>query len=75
MLWSFNFWSGEWNTANTISDFFHEESDYSEQNTNNNEHFCSIILQSFKFEPEQIKTCGNESHEKETKYIYTSAAN
>ena len=54
-----NFWSGEWNTENTISDFFHEESDYSEQNTNDNEHFCSIILQSFQFEPEQKKTCGN----------------
>ena len=28
----------------------------------------------FQFEPGQEKTCSNESHEKETKHIYTSAA-
>ena len=35
----------------------------------------STIFQPFQFEPEQKKTCGNESHERETKYIYTSAVN
>ena len=37
--------------------------------------FHSTILQPFQFEPELKKTCGNESQEKETKHIYTSAAN
>ena len=34
-----------------------------------NEHFHSTIFQPFQFEPEQKKTCRNESHEKETKHI------
>ena len=55
--------------------YFNEASDYSEENTNGNENFCSTILQPFQFEPEQKKTCGNESHEKETKHIHASAAN
>ena len=46
--------------------YFNEEIDYSEEKENNNEDFCSTILQVFQFEPEQKKTCGNESHEKET---------
>ena len=36
--------------------------------------FHSSISQLFQFEHEQKKTCGNESHEKETKDIHTSAA-
>ena len=32
------------------------------------------ISQLFQFEHEKKKTCGNESHEKETKDIHTSAA-
>ena len=35
--------------------------------------FRSIIFQPFQFEPEQKKTCGNESHEKETEHFYSSA--
>ena len=46
--------------------YFNEESDYSEQNTSDNEDFRSTILQPFKFEPEQKKMPVNESHEKET---------
>ena len=45
---------------------FNEEGNYSEEITSNNEDFRSTILQSFQFEPEQKKTCSNESHEKET---------
>ena len=45
--------------------YFNEESDYFEGNTSDNEAFRSTILQPFQFEPEQKKTCGNESHEKE----------
>ena len=55
-----------------------EESDYSEENTSDDEDFRSTILQPFQFEPEQKKTCGNESHEKETtetKHIHASATN
>ena len=37
--------------------------------------FAPPFFQPFQFEPEQKKTCGNESHEKETKRIYASAAN
>ena len=33
-----------------------EESDYSEENTNDNEDFRSTIFQSLQFEPEQKKT-------------------
>ena len=55
--------------------YFNKESDNSEENTTENEDFHSTILQPFQFEPEQKKTCGNESHEKETKHIHTSAAN
>ena len=36
--------------------------------------FCSNIFQPYQFELEWKKTCGNESHEKETKHIYVSAA-
>ena len=53
-----------------------EESDYSEENTSDDEDFRSTILQPFQFEPEQKKTCGNDSHEKETtetKHIHASA--
>ena len=54
--------------------YFNEESDFSEENTFENEIFHSTILQPFQFEPEQRKTCGNERHEKETKQIHTSTA-
>ena len=44
----------------------------SEENTSDNEDLCSTIFQLFQFQPEQKKTCGNESHEKKTKHIYAS---
>ena len=50
-----------------------EESDYSVENTSDNEDFRSTIFQPFQFEHEQ-KTAG-ESQEKEKKHIYASAAN
>ena len=53
---------------------FNEGSDYSEENTSGNENFSSTFFQLFQFEIEQKKTCANESHEKETKHIYSSAA-
>ena len=53
---------------------FNEASDYSEENICGNKKFRSAILQPFQFESEQIKKCGNESHEKETKHIHASAA-
>ena len=54
--------------------YFNEESYYSEENICDNKVFCSTILQLFQFEPEQKTTCGNQSHEKETKAIHASAA-
>ena len=39
---------------------FSEASDYSEENTTDNEDFHSTALQPFQFEPEQKKTCSNE---------------
>ena len=36
--------------------YFNEENDYSEENTFDNEVFCSTILQLFQLEPEQ-KIC------------------
>ena len=54
---------------------FNEGNDYSEEKKSGNEGFCSTIFQRFQFEHEQKETCGIESHEKETKHIYTSAAN
>ena len=53
---------------------FNKESDCSEENIRGNKNFRSAILQPFQFEPEQIKKCGNESHEGETKYIHAPAA-
>ena len=53
---------------------FNEESDYSEKSTSENGDLRSTILQPFQFDPEQKKTCGNESHAKETKHIHASAA-
>ena len=38
--------------------YFNEESDYSEENTSGNEDFCSTILQSSQFDPEQTKKHG-----------------
>ena len=46
---------------------FNEESDYSEENASDNENLRSTIFQPFQFEPEQKRTCGNESHEKKNK--------
>ena len=54
---------------------FNEDSDYSEENTSGNEDFCSAILESFQFELELKKMCGNESNKKEAKHIYASSAN
>ena len=51
---------------------FNEKNDYSEEDTINNKEYHSIIFQPFQFEPEQKKSF--ESHEKETKIIYNSAA-
>ena len=60
------------NAENTMSDlYFNKANDYSEKNTNENEDLCSTILHQFQFEPEQD---GNQSHEKEPKYIFVSAA-
>ena len=70
-------WSSERNTDLC----FNEESDYSEENKSHNEDFCSTILQSFQFDLNKKKRCGNESHDKtkillnETKHIYAWANN
>ena len=40
-----------------------------------NEYFRSTILHPFQLEPEQKRTCDNESHDKKTKHIHTSATN
>ena len=58
--------------------YFNKESDYSEENTTmvewkRQKGFHSTILQLFQFEPEQKKTCGNESHEKETTEAVSSS--
>ena len=42
-----------------MSDLYLMKSDYSEENTSDNEHFRSTIFQPFQFEPQQKKTCGN----------------
>ena len=41
--------------------YINEENYYFEENASDNEDFHTI-LQPFQFEPEQQKTCGNESH-------------
>ena len=47
--------------------YFTEETDYYEKNTSSNEDFHSTILQQFiVWAWTEKKTCGNESHEKET---------
>ena len=46
--------------------YFNKASDYSDENISNNEDFHSTNLQPFQFEPKQKKTCGNESHQKDT---------
>ena len=69
------FWSSERNTGNTMSDLYlMKKVIILKKMTSDNENFRSTIFQSFQFEPEQKKTCVNESHEKETKHIYASAA-
>ena len=45
-----------------------------EESASDNEDFRSTIFQLFQCEHEQKKTCGNESHEREAKHIYASAA-
>ena len=54
--------------------YLNDESDYSEENTSDNENFPSTILQPFQFNPEQKKQCGNESYEKEIKHIHALTA-
>ena len=54
--------------------YFNEENDYSEENTSENEDFRSAFLRPFLFKPEQEKACGNEGHDKETRYIDASVA-
>ena len=50
------FWSSERNTENTMSHlYFNKESDYSVENTSDNEGFGPSILQPFQFTPEQEK--------------------
>ena len=50
------FWSSERNTENTMSHlYFNKESDYSVENTSDNEGFRPSILQPFQFTPEQEK--------------------
>ena len=44
------------------------------RNASGNEDFRSAFLQPFQFESEQKKTCGNKSHNKETKHSHASAA-
>ena len=57
-----------------MSDLYYDkESDYSEENTSGKEDFRSTILQLSQFEPEQKKTYGNESHEKETREAVSSS--
>ena len=51
------------------------ESDYSEENTCDNEVFRSTIFQPFQLDLEQKKTCGSETYKKETVYIHALAAN
>ena len=53
---------------------WNKEGDYSEENTSDNEDFGPNIFQPLQSDSEEKKTCGNESHKKETKYIYSSAA-
>ena len=44
-IWFFKFWSSEKNTENTMSHlYFNEESDYSEENTCDNEVICTTIV-------------------------------
>ena len=46
------FWSSERKTENTTSDlYFNEETDYSKENTSENEDINSAILQLLQFEP------------------------
>ena len=61
-------------SINDVGFIFNEESGYSEENTSDNEDFRFTIFRPFQFELEQEKTYGNESHEKENKHIYASAA-
>ena len=68
MLWS----NEKKQTEIMISDLYlSEESDYSEKHTSDNENVCSTILQPFRFEPEQNKTCGNKSQEEKIKHIHS----
>ena len=50
--------------------YVNEESDHSGENTSHNKVFCSTIYQPFQVEPEQKKTCCNETHKKEAKHIH-----
>ena len=63
------------NTENTMHNlYFNLERVNSEENASDIEGFPSTILHPFQFEPEQKKTCGNESYEKEAKPNQASAA-
>ena len=56
------FWSSERNKENTMQHLhFNEKSVNSEENTSDNEDFCSTILQLFQFDSEEEKKCGNEA--------------
>ena len=49
--------------------YFNEESDYSEENTSENEDLCSTILQSFQFVSRQKKTCEKKNCKNEGRVI------
>ena len=67
---SLQFISSERNTENTMSDLYFKKVIILRK--------IHVAMESFappfQFEPEQKKTCDNESHEKETKHIHASAA-
>ena len=49
--------------------YFNEESDYSEENTSENEDLCSTILQSFQCVSKQKKTCEKKNCKNEGRVI------
>ena len=61
-------WKKHWNYHSHL--YFSEKSDYSEDNTSDNENFRFTILQPFQIEPKHQKTYCNESQEEENKHIY-----
>ena len=52
--------------------YFNKESDFSEENTTDNKYFRSTFFNHFSLSLTRKKSCGNESHEKETNHIHAS---